>query len=161
MAKQTQPDNLERSCRRHASWSPSTNTYCELPRDLEQEELYEFGRWARAAIPIGAGHNTFHITSYYGPPRGDLIGNSYADKLLRLLFECSRDFGSQLPAAICCDLNRDPNECAYLKGGTRQNRMDRPRPSYGRGNEALPTYYQFGAAQEAISGHGCTRIDLA
>ena len=27
-------------------------------------------------------------------------------------------------------------------------------------NEAPPTYYHFGAAHEAMTGHGCTRIDL-
>ena len=49
--------------------APAPSPIHSLPRDLEQEELYEFGRWTRAAIPIGAGHRTFHITSFYGPPR--------------------------------------------------------------------------------------------
>ena len=48
-------------------------------------------------------------------PRGDLIRNSYADRLLQMLFQCSQDLGSQMPAAICCDLNRNPDECAFLK----------------------------------------------
>ena len=65
--------------------TPTPTPIHELPRDCEQEELYEFGRWTRTAIPIGAGHRTFHVTSFYGPPKGDLIRNNYADKLLRLL----------------------------------------------------------------------------
>ncbi len=72
----------------------------ELARDPEQDELHEFGRWTRAAVPLGAGHKAFHITSFYGPPKGDVIRNNYADKLLKLLFEFSRDFGTQMPAAI-------------------------------------------------------------
>ena len=72
----------------------------ELARDPEQDELHEFGRWARAAVPLGAGNKAFHITSFYGPPKGDLIRNNYAGKLLKALFEFSRDFGSQMPAAI-------------------------------------------------------------
>ena len=137
--------------------TPTPTPIHELPRDCEQEELYEFGRWTRAAIPIGAGHRTFHVTSFYGPPKGDLIRNNYADKLLRLLFECSRDFGSQLPAAICCDLNRDPNECAYLKMAlARTGWTDLGQVGLGE-NEAPPTYYHSGAAHEAMSGHGCSR----
>ena len=58
----------------------------ELPRDSEKEELNEFGRWTRAAKPIGAGHRTFHVTSYYGPPKGDLIRSSNADKLVKIIF---------------------------------------------------------------------------
>ena len=49
--------------------APAPTPIHSLSRDLEQEELYEFGRWTRAAIPNGAGHRTFHITSYYGPPK--------------------------------------------------------------------------------------------
>jgi exonuclease III len=41
----------------------------ELPKDQEQNELHEFGRWTRAAIPIGAGHRSFQVTSFYGPPQ--------------------------------------------------------------------------------------------
>ena len=59
---------------------------------MEQEELYELGRWTRDAIPIGASHRTFHITSYYGPPKRDLIRSDYADRLLKMLFQCSQDF---------------------------------------------------------------------
>ena len=85
-----------------------------LPRDMEQEELYEFGRWTRAAIPIGAGHRTFHIASYYGPPKGDLIRNNYADRLLKMLFSILVTLAPKMPAVICCDLNRNPDECASL-----------------------------------------------
>ncbi len=60
--------------------APAPTPIHSLPRDMEQEELYEFGRWTRAAIPIGAGHRTFHVTSYYGPPKGDFIRNGYADR---------------------------------------------------------------------------------
>ena len=31
----------------------------ELPRDQEQQELYEFGRWTRAAIPVGPAIGLF------------------------------------------------------------------------------------------------------
>ena len=87
----------------------------ELPKDHEQDELHEFGRWTRADIPIGAGHRSFQMSCFYGPPKGDFIRKNYADELLKLLFECSKDFGTQMPAAICCDLNRNPDECAYLR----------------------------------------------
>ena len=48
----------------------------ELPRDNEQDELCEFGRWTRAAIPIGAGHRALHRTSFYGPPKGTSSGTT-------------------------------------------------------------------------------------
>ena len=95
-----------------------------------------------------------------GPPKGDLIRSNYADKLVSMLFECSRDFGSQLPAAICCDLNRDSNECAYLKmalARTGWTELGQVGPGE---NEAPPAFYHLGAAHEAMSGHGCSRIDL-
>ncbi len=140
--------------------APIPTPVCELPRDAEQEELYEFGRWARAALPMGSGHKTFHITSFYGPPKGDLMRNNYADSLLKLLFECSRDFGSQLPAAICCDLNRDPNECAYMEMAlARTGWTDFGQIGIGE-NAATPHSIILGAAHTEMSGHGCTRIDL-
>ena len=140
--------------------APAPTPIHSLPRDLEQEELYEFGRWTRAAIPIGAGHRTFHITSYYGPPKGDLIRNGYADRLLKMLFQCSQDFGAQMPAAICCDLNRNPDECAYLKVAmAKLGWADLGQIAHGEGT-APPTYYHYGAAHEGMEGHGCSRIDL-
>ncbi len=75
-------------------------------------------------------------------------------------FECSRDFGSQLPAAICCDLNRAPSECAYLKMVLARTGWTDLGQAMAGENEAPPPDYHFGATHEAMSGHGCTRIDL-
>ena len=122
--------------------------------------MHEFGRWTRAAIPIGAGHRSFQVTSFYGPPKGDVIRKNYADKMLKLLFECSRDFGSQMPAVICCDLNRNPDECAFLRMAmARTGWTDVGQLQYGE-EDAPPTYCQTGAAHKGMTGPGCTRIDL-
>ena len=140
--------------------APAPTPIHSLPRDMEQEELYEFGRWTRAAIPIGAGHRTFHITSYYGPPKGDAIRNGYADRLLKMLFQCSQDFGAQMPAAICCDLNRNPDECAFLKVAmAKLGWSDLGQDAHGE-NTPPPTYYHYGSAHAGMEGHGCSRIDL-
>ena len=69
-------------------------------------------------------------------------------------------FGSQMPAAICCDLNRNPDECAFLKvamaklGWTDLGQLVRGE------QEAPPTYYHYGSAHDGMTGLGCTRIDL-
>ena len=94
------------------------------------------------------------------PPKGDLIRNNYADKLLKLLFEFSRDFGSQMPAAICCDINRNPAECATLRlAMARTGWTDVGHHIVGE-SEAPNTYYHYGAAHAGMKGHGCSRIDL-
>ena len=76
---------MERSGGRNLSRSSLTHSdpIHELPREQGQQELYEFGRWTRAAVLLGAGHRAFHITRFYGPPKGDLARSNYADKLLK------------------------------------------------------------------------------
>ena len=77
-----------------------------------------------------------------------------------MLFFCSSDFGSQMPAALCCDLNRNPDECAFLKVAmAKLGWTDIGQLVQGE-REAPPTYYHYGAAHAGMTGQGCTRIDL-
>ncbi len=100
------------------------------------------------------------MTSFYAPLEGDLIRSKYADRLIKILLECSRDFGSQLPAAICCDLNRNPSECAHLNVAlARTGWTDLGQLGTGEA-ESPPTHYPFGAAHKGMQGLGCSRIDL-
>ncbi len=65
-----------------------------------------------------------------------------------------------MPAVICCDLNRNPDECAYLRTAmARTGWVDVGQLLYGE-EEAPPTYCQSGAAHKGMTGPGCTRIDL-
>ena len=87
-------------------------------------------------------------------PKGDLIRNNYADKLLKLLFECSRDFGSQMPAAICCDINKNLAGCALLQVAmARTGWTDIGQHMLGDA-EAPPTCYHFGAPHAGMKGLG-------
>ncbi len=94
------------------------------------------------------------------PHKGDLIRSNYADELLKLLFEFSRDFGSQMPAAICCDLTRNPDECASLKVAmAKLGWSDLDQLAHGE-THTSPTYYHYGSAHAGMEGHECSRIDL-
>ncbi len=65
-----------------------------------------------------------------------------------------------MPAAICCDLNRNPDESAYLRMAmARTGWTDLRQLQYGE-EDAPPTYWQGGAARKGMTGPGCTRIDL-
>ena len=65
-----------------------------------------------------------------------------------------------MPAAICCDLNRNPDECAFLKVAmAKLGWADLGQIAHGEGTSP-PTYYHYGAAHEGMQGHGCSRIDL-
>ena len=65
-----------------------------------------------------------------------------------------------MPAAICCDLNRNPDECAYLKVAmAKLGWADLGQLAHGE-NTPSPTYYHFGSAHAGMEGHGCSRIDL-
>ena len=65
-----------------------------------------------------------------------------------------------MPAAICCDINRNPAECATLRlAMARTGWTDVGQHIVGE-QEAPATYYNYGAAHAGMNGHGCSRIDL-
>ena len=65
-----------------------------------------------------------------------------------------------MPAAICCDLNRNPDECAFLRMAmARTGWTDVGQLQYGE-EDAPPTYCHSGVAHQGMTGPGCTRIDL-
>ncbi len=65
-----------------------------------------------------------------------------------------------MPAAICCDLNRNPDECVFLKVAmAKLGWSDLGQVAHGE-NTPPPTYYHYGSAHAGMEGHGCSRIDL-